>query len=71
MLNVLNELGLSNERCVVYYTGMMPEDSAHIELLNQYVKFLKPLERTNKLNYSTSVAATPSHYFVHHYASIL
>ena len=71
VLNVLNELGLSNERCVVYNTGMMPEDSAHIKLLNQYVKFLKPLERSNKLNYSTSVAAKPSHYFIHHYASIL
>ncbi len=71
VLNVLNSLGLDNERCLVYYSGLLPEDAENINLLKQYVKFLKPLERTNRINYASAVEAMPTHYFIQHYASFL
>lgn len=70
-LHVLNTLGLNNEKCVVHYSGMLGEESSNLALLKQYVKYLKPLERTNKLNYSPLVEQMPAHYFIQHYASIL
>ena len=37
----------------------------------EYIKNLKPLPRTNKVNYATDVASMPEHYFVHHYSKLL
>ncbi len=71
ILNVMNELGLDNERELVYYSGMIVEDTENLNLLKDYIKFLKPMERTNKLNYQSSVQAMPSHYFIQHYANCL
>lgn len=70
-LNVMNELGLDNERELVYFSGQLMEETANMELLKNYVKYLKAMERSNKINYSTKVEAMPSHYFVQHYANCL
>lgn len=71
VLNVMNDQKLSNERSLVYYSGLLPEDSGLMESLKDYIKNLKPLERTNKVNYASKVAAMPVHYFVHHYSKLL
>lgn len=66
-LNVMQELNLNTERTQVYYSGAFEAGGEKIELLSNYIKFLNPLERTNKINYSSHVEAMPAHYFVHHY----
>lgn len=71
VLNVMNHLGLDNERELVYYSGSLADNSTGEALLKTYIKYLKPLERSNKLNYQSEVAAMPSHYFIHHYAECL
>ena len=70
-LNVMNELGLDNERELVYYSGQIMEGTGNMNLLKEYIKYLKPMEKSNKINYSTTVEAMPSHYFVQHYANCL
>lgn len=67
-LNVMQELNLNTERTQVYYSGVFELNGEKIELLSNYIKLLSPLERTNKINYSSDVEAMPSHYFVHHYS---
>ena len=71
VLNVMNELALDNERELVYYSGQIMEGTGNMELLKDYIKYLKPMERSNKINYSTNLEAMPSHYFVQHYANCL
>lgn len=71
VLNIINTLGLDNERVVVHYSGLLPEDSENMKVLKQYVKFLKPLERTNKINYVRAVEEMPTHYFIQHYANFI
>lgn len=71
VLNVMNELALDNERELVYYSGMIIEESENLNLLKDYVKFLKAMERSNKMNYQSAIEAMPSHYFIQHYASAL
>lgn len=71
ILNVMNELNLNNEREVVFYSGLISTETEKLELLKDYFKFLKPIERSNKLNYNTEVEALPNHYFIHHYANFI
>jgi len=71
ILNVMNELNLNNERDVVYYSGAVSDSNTEIALLKDYFKFLKPVERSNKLNYNSEVQKIASHYFIHHYANCL
>ena len=71
ILNVMNELGLDNERELVYYSGLIVEETKNLDLMREYVKFLKPMERSNKINYQSDVESMPSHYFIHHYANCL
>jgi hypothetical protein len=71
ILNVMNELGLDNERELVYFSGQIMHETENMELLKEYVKYLQAMERSNKINYSSNVEAMPSHYFVQHYANCL
>lgn len=71
VLNVLNDQKLHNDRAQVFYSGLIPEESSIMEGLKEYIKYLKPLERTNKVNYAPKVAAMPEHYFVHHYSQLI
>jgi hypothetical protein len=70
-LNVMNDLGLDNERELVYYSGQIMEETDNMKLLQEYIKYLKPLERSNKINYSAVLENMPSHYFIQHYANCL
>jgi predicted chitinase len=67
----MNELGLDNERELVYFSGQIMHETENMELLKEYVKYLQAMERSNKINYSSNVEAMPSHYFVQHYANCL
>ena len=49
-LNVMNDLKLNNEQELVYYSGAIEENGSSMLLIKDYIKFLKPLERTNKIN---------------------
>jgi hypothetical protein len=67
----MNDQKLHPDRSLVYYSGLLPEDSSIMSELKEYIKNLKPLPRTNKVNYATDVASMPEHYFVHHYSKLL
>ena len=71
LLHVMNDQKLHPDRSLVYYSGLLPEDSSIMSELKEYIKNLKPLPRTNKVNYATDVASMPEHYFVHHYSKLL
>ncbi|MEZ4978372.1 MAG: DUF3822 family protein [Chitinophagales bacterium] len=71
LLNVMQQLSLDNERELVYFSGSLELNSNREALIKSYIKYLKVLERTNKLNYQTDVVAIPSHYFVHHYMNCI
>lgn len=67
-LNLMQELNLNTERTTVYYSGAFEQNGTKVNLLSDYVKFLSPLERSNKINYNKEVEAMPEHYFVHQYS---
>ncbi len=71
LTNVMNTLQLNIERELIYFSGEIVLNSSRMQLLEKYCKYLKPLERSNKLNYASAVDKIPSHYLIQHYANCL
>lgn len=71
VLNVMQQLELDTEKCLVKCAGNIVATSEKYKLLLSYIRNIEMQERLVKLNYAESIDEMPHHYFRHHYEVFL
>lgn len=71
ILNVINSLGLNNERIILHLSGKIKKEDSLFDLLYMYVKNIEFMKKPLKLNYSERVQNNPEHFFLQHYITLL
>lgn len=71
VLNIYNQLGLNNERTVLYLSGFISKKDKKYDLLYTYIRNIEFLKRPLKINYNHRVKIIPEHYFLQHFIALL
>lgn len=71
VLNIYQQLGLSNELDALHLSGSIPKESDFFELLYKYIRNIKFVAQSAKLNFEKDLEQMPSHYFSHHHQLFL